>query len=216
MVKTDYLGIHDGYYAARKCAWSSEAEVSGLLLYIQNAFRNFRIPASAKVLELGCGTGELALELAKNAYDTYGIDISPAAIRLAQEINNHEKLSFTVGNILNLPYADFYFDGVIDSFCFHCIIGDDRQTFLRETCRVLKKGGIFLGCTMYGEPPLAEMPFYNHTTRTLIKNGIHGRYFGKKEDILSEIGQYFAILESSECYAKDDCNATLLFVGQKR
>ncbi|MFC1851686.1 class I SAM-dependent methyltransferase [candidate division CSSED10-310 bacterium] len=35
---------------------------------------------AAKVLELGCGAGNLALRLSQQGYDCYGIDISPTAI----------------------------------------------------------------------------------------------------------------------------------------
>ncbi len=117
------------------------------------------------LLDLGCGYGKLTIKLEQNGFETSGIDISPTAISWANKRGKAKSVSanFQVGNVLHLPYRAEQFDSVVDSFCFHCIIGEDRKTFLSEAFRVLKSGGTLIIMTKCGDPKrrkLSIRPFH--------------------------------------------------------
>ncbi len=94
---------------------------------------------------------------------------------------------FRVGNVLDLRgYSDDFFDFLLDGYCLHCIIGEDRKAFLASACRVLKKGGFFHIGTMCNEPGMVEG--FDPKSRCTIHGGdIASRYIGLSEDILKEI-----------------------------
>ncbi len=52
-------------------------------------------------------------------------------------------LAFQKGDARHLDFPDETFDAVTSNYVYHNITGADKQTLLRETLRVLKKGGVF-------------------------------------------------------------------------
>jgi ubiquinone/menaquinone biosynthesis C-methylase UbiE len=122
------------------------------------------MPAGGRLLELGCGAGNIVVWLAKEGYDLTGVDISPTAIDWARRRAHGENIQadFIVVNVLDLKqFADDGFDLVLDDHCFHCIIGDDRKRFLSQAHRVLKPGGYFLVETMCGPVDAAAVEDYD-------------------------------------------------------
>ena len=106
------------------------------------------------VLDLGCGDGKLSLMLSDYIEEVHGIDISNTAIEWAKKrVENCKKnIYFTEGNVLNLPYKSKYFDLIIDSFCFHCIIGNDRKVFLKNIKEVISDNGCLVIMSKCGNP----------------------------------------------------------------
>lgn len=190
-IKTDYAA-HDELYkrlrAEGKPGWSTPE-------HIQDKIKeglSEHAPKSGKLLELGCGDGALSLELVVRGYDVYGVDISPTAIEWAQEKSRERNLQadFRMGDVLDLKeYQDVYFDFVFDGSCFHCIIGDDRKSFLASAYRVLKHRGFFHVRTMCGDPQDEEtLKTFDKESRCLIRAGdIAYRYSGLANVILDEI-----------------------------
>ena len=101
---------------------------------------------SGKVLDIGCGGGRHTIVLAKEGFEVYGIDFSKSAVKVAQ--NNARKASvsdktfFKVGDALNLPYTDDFFNVINDDGCLHHISKDDWKKYLQNVTKVLKKDGI--------------------------------------------------------------------------
>ncbi len=165
---------------------------------------------SGTLLELGCGAGDLSLLLSEKGFQAYGIDISPTAIAWAEEKGEEQNLraDFRVGNVLDLPYEDGFFDVIIDALCLHCIIGEDRIAFLKNVHRVLKSQGLFIVMTKCGEPKNADYPF-DPVTRCKIENGIATRFWGLPESLVQEVET--AGFEIFKWKVYDDYSQSLFF-----
>ena len=203
MTKTDYLGIHENQYKHfRKIgreSWSDPEDMKFLLDYVLETIKKFDLDKSIKILELGCGDAELSLALVELGYSVSGVDISPTAIEWAKEkaADRNLKADFYVGDVLNMEFDDNSFDIVVDSHCLHCIIGKDRDFFLKEAKRILKKDGLLIGNTMC-DTISDDIKEYLNDKREMIKNGVVGRYIGRSKDIVDEFKNVgFNILEYS-------------------
>jgi|JI8StandDraft_1071087.scaffolds.fasta_scaffold222483_2 SAM-dependent methyltransferase len=105
-----------------------------------------------RILEVGCGTGSNVWYIAREGFKTYGIDGSPTAIdiasnRMKEELNDTSMVSLTVGDIINLPFEDNFFDAVIDVECLYANTLDNSRKIINEINRVLKKDGLFYSLT---------------------------------------------------------------------
>jgi len=190
-MQTDYLGIHEvQYQKLRACGKPWTVDAADIVKCVVEAGMECHIDRHGKVLELGCGDGNVSLALAERGYDIQGIDISPTAISWANEKAGKKgfKADFKVGNVLKLPYDSDYFDVVIDAHCFHCIIGEDRKLFLANALKTLRPDGLFIVMTMCNDPVDTQMAeIFDQKTRCCIKNNVAGRYFGLPHEILFEI-----------------------------
>lgn len=106
-----------------------------------------KLPPSAQVLDLGCGTGVVARAVARRegfSGRVVGIDHSPrfveAARRLAAEEGVDKRVEFEVGDAHALADADGRFDAVIA----HTLISHVTEplTILKEAARVVRPGGM--------------------------------------------------------------------------
>lgn len=93
-----------------------------------------------KILDVGCGTGSLALQMGFMG-EVYGIDNNPVAIQLAQK-RGFKRCQ--VGSALKIPFMDGSFDVVIAADLLSQLTFEESAILLREVKRVLKPGGIFL------------------------------------------------------------------------
>ena len=112
------------------------------------------LPSTLRILDLGCGTGELARALAGQGFQVTGIDISEASLAVAREQN--PGVSFQNADMTALPFPNSHFDAVIAmtslEFC------RDKITALREIKRVLKPGGYLYAEVRNGSFILNRMP----------------------------------------------------------
>jgi ubiquinone/menaquinone biosynthesis C-methylase UbiE len=120
-----------------------------------------RIQANHKVMDLGCGTGTLAIMIKKAQPDAqvFGLDADPEMLQVAHRKIERESLAITFdqGMAFDLPYPDGSFDRVLSSLMIHHLKTPDKEITAREIYRVLKPGGrlhvIDFGkpITMYGK-----------------------------------------------------------------
>ncbi len=77
---------------------------------------------SEDILDLGCGTGQLAAQIAESGAEVFGIDASPDMIAAAKANYNH--IGFEVIDATKLPYTEI-FDAVFSNATFHWIENQD-------------------------------------------------------------------------------------------
>jgi ubiquinone/menaquinone biosynthesis C-methylase UbiE len=97
------------------------------------------------VLEVGCGTGNLALLVARRYPDArvVGLDPDPRALALAGRKAARRGVSVQLDRGFGdaLPYPDASFDRVLSAFMFHHLEAEEKRAMLREIRRVLRPGG---------------------------------------------------------------------------
>lgn len=113
---------------------------------------NYRIDLGVKVLELGCGTGEMwknRESLIANCSTLILSDLSKGMLDAAKvNVGNYDNIEYKVLDIQEIPYDDGTFDIVIANMMLYHI--PDIEKGLSEVRRVLKRGGHFY-CATYGE-----------------------------------------------------------------
>ena len=103
------------------------------------------IQPGQRVLDLGCGTGTLAIMVKQrqsNA-EVVGLDADPDMLKVARHKSAtlHAPVQFDTGYTNSLPYPDASFDRVMSSIMIHHLKTPDKETTAREVFRVLKPGG---------------------------------------------------------------------------
>ncbi len=106
-----------------------------------------------RVLDLCCGTGDLAItlvRLADNNAEVAGVDYSQPMLEIAAQktkrVGDRSKLSFVCGDIANIPFPDAYFDCIGISFAFRNLTYKNPLAgrYIAEVLRVLNTGGRFV------------------------------------------------------------------------
>jgi ubiquinone/menaquinone biosynthesis C-methylase UbiE len=103
------------------------------------------LSSGQRVLEIGCGTGNLAI-LAKRlnpAIEVVGSDPDPKALARARRKAQRSgaAIQFDQGFSEELAYPDSSFDRVLSAFMLHHLQPEAKLLAVREACRVLKPGG---------------------------------------------------------------------------
>jgi ubiquinone/menaquinone biosynthesis C-methylase UbiE len=152
--------------------------------------RNARLAVGESVLDVGCGTGNLAIaakERVGPAGSVHGIDAAPEMIARASKKASQRgmQVNFQLGIAQELPFADAQFDVVLSTLMLHHLPHRGRPLLMREIRRVLKPRGRVL-VVDFAELPRARKSFVGRFHR-------HGHV--KLEDmqaLLSEAGLHTA------------------------
>lgn len=148
--------VDDKRKQAEQELWSKVAKIYDQ--WIESAFRDqydvFRAKISSciqqddVVLEVGTGTGDMAVHIAPKAKKVVGIDISPEMIAIARRKNselNLKNLMFQVEDAYRLPFVESSFTKVI--CCNSLQTMKEPFKAIREGKRVLKEKGEFISIT---------------------------------------------------------------------
>lgn len=120
------------------------------------------VRAGMRVLEIGCGTGNLALLIRHQHPDSTvtGLDPDPRALALAGRKARRAGVSIRLdrGFADELPYPDASVDRVFSALMFHHLDAADRPAALREIRRVLAPGGSLHVVDLDGKEQHAHLP----------------------------------------------------------
>jgi ubiquinone/menaquinone biosynthesis C-methylase UbiE len=124
--------------------------------------------AERRLLDLGCGTGTLAILLRQTQAGGLitGVDIDGAMLFQAQRKaqRSHTSLALVQGRVEVLPHADGSFDTVVSSLVLHHLNRPQKLAALREAHRVLRVGGE-LHIADFGPPDTFASRLVSHFTR---------------------------------------------------
>jgi SAM-dependent methyltransferase len=99
---------------------------------------DLRLPARAKILDAGCGSGRNMVELARHG-DVTGVELSATSVCLARERSAGEVVE---GSVLEMPFEGGTFDLAVSLDVIEHL--EDDLTALRELRRVVAPGGALL------------------------------------------------------------------------
>ncbi len=113
--------------------------------YKSRLIEQANIQAGQHVMDLGCGTGTLAI-MAKQAQpkaEVMGLDADPDMLKVARlkSAQGRAEVKFDQGMTFDLPYPDNSFDRILSSIMIHHLKTPDKEKTAREVYRVLKPGG---------------------------------------------------------------------------
>jgi SAM-dependent methyltransferase len=105
------------------------------------------IDCGERVLDVGCGTGNLSFSLGKNPRigAVVGVDFSSAYVAHAQAKVSDPRLNFEVGDACALSFADASFDHSLSMLVLQFI--PQAEVAVREMCRVTRPGGTVAAAT---------------------------------------------------------------------
>src|SRR5688572_9953717 len=117
-----------------------------------------RLAPGEAVLDVGCGTGTLALAAKRRVGaegTVVGVDASPEMIELATRKAARERADVRFENAAaeGLPFADATFDAVLATLMLHHLPGPVRRECAREAIRVLRPGGRMLAVDFSAPSP---------------------------------------------------------------
>lgn len=127
-----------------------------------------KLPAGGCCLDVGCGSGALAIAVAKrnpqgkvSGIDRWGAEYASFSKKLCEDNAKAEgvaeRTDFAQGDALKLDFPDGTFDAVTSNYVYHNIPSRDRQAILLETLRVLKKGGTFAIHDLFSKDKYGDM-----------------------------------------------------------
>jgi ubiquinone/menaquinone biosynthesis C-methylase UbiE len=115
------------------------------------------IDPTLRVLDVGCGPGDLSIRISQYCHEVQGVDVTPEMIQIAEEkvACGPANVCFQQADACDLPFENHSFDKVMSVNALQTMIRPEMA--LMEMSRVLKPGGELLLITYcYGDSSLSD------------------------------------------------------------
>ncbi|MGO9249269.1 MAG: class I SAM-dependent methyltransferase [Solirubrobacteraceae bacterium] len=132
------------------------------------------------VVDVGSGTGLLALAFAQRTARVWAIDSSPAMneyLRVKATSADLDNVETVLASAVSLPLVDELADLVVSNYCLHELRSAEKDRALAEARRVLKPGGrLVIGDMMFSFHPMRsrDRRVVSVKLRTLARRGLPG------------------------------------------
>lgn len=145
-----------------------------------------------KTIDLGCGTGNYALYLARNGFNVTGIDISPTAITIAEKRAEEKGIhcAFLVADVLgNMEEVRGTFAFAYDWELLHHIFPGKRNTYVQNVHKLLAPQGKYLSlCFSEKDPQFGSGKYRETPIGTVL-------YFSSASELKNLFTPYFTIID---------------------
>lgn len=165
---------------------------------IEGTAEYVKLPQGGKCLDVGCGSGALGIAVAKRnpeaeiiGIDRWGKEYASFSKKLCESNARAEgvtNITFRQGDATHLDFPDEIFDAVVSNYVYHNIPGD-RQQYLLETLRTLKKGGTFALHDIFSRSKYGDMQAFVQKLRDMRYENVelidttNGRFITKFESV---------------------------------
>lgn len=191
----DSAALHDAY------AVDYDEQIRAYDCYLADALFGLcfeYLQLHERILDLGIGSGISAIPFAKAGLQVYGMDFSPAMLKIcntkgiATELKQHDLLE------IPWPYTASEFDHILCCGVLHFI--SDLETIFSETNRVLKNNGIF--AFTFKIPLNSTVKYRKYDQQTVGDFSIFAHHPEYMQGLLERV--QFTQLKQLKCYAGTD------------
>ena len=137
-------------------------------------------PPASPVLDVGCGSGDLAIAIARMGHTVVGVDFAAAAIASARAkaralpAEVARRTEFLIGDALHPSSLRRSFGAVVDSGFYHLFDPEETATFVDELARLLEPGGRYYLLAFAVEFPVPNVP------RAIDEAELRGRFSAER------------------------------------
>jgi SAM-dependent methyltransferase len=127
---------------AQKAGWAHFAPLEMMTTPVAaRLVKHAKVRAGQRVLDVGCGTGVVAITAVRHGAEVVGLDLTPALLERARENARvaDVKIDWREGDVESLPFEDGAFDVVTSQFGH--MFAPRPEVAVAEMLRVLKPGG---------------------------------------------------------------------------
>ena len=185
----------DSYSEAVQSRYALEHKHYSLLKWI----KELKKYGKKRVLDVGCGSGVVTLELVRSGFSTVSVDASKAMLNHLEKNlpeNKRTDCRCVLADCKSLPFPDGFFDGILCFGLLHHV--DDYEAAVREQIRTSAANGAIYIAEPYEHRPWISY-FYNIAMGIgkFIRNAIYARQARMKEVPLNrtEVGRIVDLLK---------------------
>lgn len=165
-----------------------------------------RVHASARAVDLGCGTGGYTIFLAKLGFSSIGVDFSEVALRQAGKaaaaLGISGRAKFVLGDLTapDLPGIAGTFDLLLDVSTLDDLAPAGRRAMAAKAAALARPGAIFIACAHVSDPPfgMGWLDFLHLSGVTQLLPGEIERLYGDSFEIVPP--HYLEPDHNNTCY----------------